>query len=82
LARFLGLVDLIAVGVPPHWRDTSPLSLLDWMVLIGLLDLSLYLSVRLVTWLDVKMSSLKLLHELRHELGTGRDRRRPRDGDR
>ncbi|HEY2966120.1 MAG TPA: hypothetical protein VGJ99_07530 [Actinomycetota bacterium] len=75
LLSSLDVVRWVAVGIPPRVTDPSPLSMVDWMVVIGLLDLSIYASVRLITWLEVKIGSLKLMHEVYRELGVRRDRR-------
>ena len=77
-----GQVVGVAVGVPPRMRDMPPLSLTDWLVVIGLLGISFYGSVRLVTWLQVKISSLELFHEIKRELGNKRERRHREDRDR
>lgn len=81
---FLGVdvVAWLAVGVPPRAHGSSPLSLGEWMVVIGGLYVSLWVSVKIVTWLDVKLSSLQLFRELRRELGSDRDRRSRGEGDR
>ena len=65
----MALVRSVAVGMPPSSPETSPLSLVDWVVVIVGLELSLYVAVRLVTWLDVKIGSIKLLHDISRELG-------------
>ena len=76
------VVGWVAVGMPPRGTDTSPLSVVDWIVVVGLLDLSIYFSVRLVTFLEVKIGSFKLLRDVHRELGIGiehRPRRRGRE---
>ena len=63
------LVDRIGVGLPPHQPGQSdPLSWSEWMSVVVGIVISFYLSVRLVTWLLVKISSLQLFWELRREL--------------
>ena len=76
----LDVVGWVAVGMPPRVTETSPLSVVDWIVVVGLLDLSIYFSVRLVTWLDVKISSFKLFRDVHRELGIGIDHRPRRQG--
>jgi hypothetical protein len=67
LARLL--VDRIGVGLPPHQPgQTDPLSWTEWMFVVVGFVISFYFSVRLVTWLMVKISSLQLSLELRREL--------------
>ena len=59
----------VAVGLPPHRPShTDPLSWTEWMFLVVGMAVSFYLSVRLVTWLLVKISSVELFLELRREL--------------
>jgi hypothetical protein len=54
--------------------------LADWIIVAVMLDLTIYLSVRLLSWLDPKISSIKLPLDLERELGIGSDRRgRERD---
>jgi hypothetical protein len=74
----LDVLGWVAVGMPPRATDTSPLSVVDRIVVVGLLDLSIYFSVRLVTWLDVKISSFKLFRDVHRELGIGIDHRQQR----
>jgi hypothetical protein len=67
------LVRLLAIGVgvglPPHQPgQTDPLSWTEWMSVVLGIIISFYLSVRLVTWLMVKISSFELFLELRREL--------------
>jgi hypothetical protein len=63
------LIGRVAVGLPPHQPgQTDPLSWTEWMFVVLGFVLSFYLSVRLVTWLMVKISSLELFLELRREL--------------
>ena len=86
MARFLltglDVAGWVAVGMPPRGTDTSPLSMVDWIVVIGLLDLSIYFSVRLVTWLHVKISSVELFRDIYRELGIGVDHPPRRQGRR
>jgi hypothetical protein len=70
-----GVAGWAAVGMPPRGTDSSPLSMVDWIVVIVLLDLSIYFSVRLMTWLHVKISSFELFRDVHRELGIGFDRR-------
>ncbi len=80
---FTGLDYLgwVAVGMPPKVPEGDPLSMVDGIFVVGMLALAFYCSVRLVTWIDVKISSLQLFRDLRRELGIGgprpRDRGRP-----
>jgi hypothetical protein len=63
------LVGRVAVGLPPHQPgETDPLSWTEWMFVVVGFVISFYFSVRLVTWLMVKISSLELSLELRREL--------------
>ena len=66
-------VGWVAVGIPPtqsHERDT--LGLLEWAFVIGALVLAFYCSVRLVAWIDTKISAWLLFRDIRRELGIGR----------
>ena len=68
LARLLA--SGMGVGLPPHQPSrTDPLSWTESMFVVVGVVVSFYVSVRLVTWLMVKISSLELLFELRRELG-------------
>jgi hypothetical protein len=68
-----------AVGIPPSQsHETDPLGLLDWAFVIGALVLAFYCSVRLVAWIDTKMSSWLLFRDIRRELGIGRRHGRTR----
>lgn len=63
------LVDRIGVGLPPHQPgQTDPLSWTEWMFVVVGIVISFYFSVRLVTWLMVKISAIQLFQELRREL--------------
>jgi hypothetical protein len=63
------LLGRIAVGLPPHQPShTDPLNWTEWAFVVVGIVVSFYFSVRLVTWLIVKMSSLRLFLELRREL--------------
>jgi hypothetical protein len=64
-------VGWIAVGMPPRVPDGEPLSFVDGIVVVGILALALYCSVRLVAWLEVKLNKFALFHDLRRELGIG-----------
>jgi hypothetical protein len=67
LARLLA--TRVGVGLPPHQPgQTDPLSWMEWMYVVLGFVLSFYISVRLVTWLMVKISSFELFLELRREL--------------
>jgi FtsH-binding integral membrane protein len=58
-----------AVGLPPRQEtQADPLSWTGWIVVVGGLVLCFYGTVRFMAWLDVKISSMKLLYELRREL--------------
>lgn len=70
----------VAVGIPPKVPDGDPLGMMDWILVVGMLALAFYCSVRLVTWIEVKMSSLQLFRDLRRELGIGGPRPRDRGG--
>jgi hypothetical protein len=72
--------DWVAVGLPPKVPEGEPLGWLDGLFVVALVALAFYCSVRLVTWVDVKLSSLQLFRELRRELGIGGPR--PRRGGR
>lgn len=64
------LASWTAVGLPPRQETQGdPLSWTGWIVVVGGLVLCFYGSVRFITWLDVKISSMKLFFELRRELG-------------
>ena len=63
------LIDRIGVGLPPHQPgQTGPLSWPEAMFVVVGIVISFYFSVRLVTWLMVKISSIELFLELRREL--------------
>lgn len=65
------LLGLVAVGLPPHQTGhDEPLSFAGWIFVVAGFVVTFYCSVRLVTWLMVKISSLQLSWELRRELGT------------
>ena len=64
-------VGWISVGMPPRVPEGDALSLLDGIVVIGILALAFYCSVRLVAWLEVKLDALALFNDLRRELGIG-----------
>jgi hypothetical protein len=65
-SRRLGFV---AVGLPPQQTGHGePLGWSEWMFVVAGLVLSFYYSVRLMTWLMVKIGSLELSWELRREL--------------
>lgn len=74
----------VAAGMPPSVPEGGdPLSMVDAIVLVGILVLTVYSSVRIVAWLQVKISALTLFHDLRRELGIGGQRlSRRRQGDR
>jgi hypothetical protein len=64
------LLGFVAVGLPPQQPGhAEPLGWTEWMFVVAGLVLSFYCSVRLVTWLMVKISALELSWELRRELG-------------
>jgi hypothetical protein len=68
------LLGFVAVGLPPQQTGHGePLSWTGWMFVVAGLVLSFYCSVRLVTWLMVKISSLELSWELRRELSARRN---------
>lgn len=71
---------MVAVGVPPKVPEVDPLSMVDWISLVGMLAFAFYCSVRLATWIHVKISSLQLFRDLRRELGIGGPRPRDRRG--
>lgn len=74
------VVALVGVGTPPAAADPGASRLADWIIVAVMLDLTIYLSVRLLSWLDPKISSIKLPLDLERELGIGSDRRgRERD---
>lgn len=77
----LDVLGWVAVGVPPKVPEGDPLSMLDGILVVWIVAISFYCSVRLVTWIHVKISSLQLFRDIRHELGIGgprlRDRGRP-----
>jgi hypothetical protein len=63
------LIDRIGLGLPPHQPgQTDPLSWPEAMFVVVGIVISFYFSVRLVTWLMVKISSIELFLELRREL--------------
>ena len=63
------LVYRIAVGLPPHQPGQSdPLSWTESLFVVVGVVISFYFSVRLVTWLMIKISSFELFLELRREL--------------
>jgi hypothetical protein len=65
----LRFVGLIAVGLPPQQKTPAdPLSWTEWVLVVAGLVISFYFSVRFVTWLHVKISSVGLFSELRREL--------------
>ena len=67
------IVGWVAVGMPPNQSpDAEPLGLADWAFVLGALVLGFYWSVRLVAWLDIKISSRQLFRDIRRELGIGR----------
>jgi len=70
----------VAVGVPPKVPEGDPLSMADGIFVVGMLALAFYCSVRLVTWIHVKISSLQLFRDLRRELGLGGPHPRDRGG--
>jgi hypothetical protein len=82
LLAVLDVAGWVGVGMPPRGTDTAPLSMMDWIVVVVVLDLSIYFSVRLVTWFHVKISSVELFRDVHGELGIGvdhRPRRRSRE---
>ena len=76
----LDISSWVAVGIPPKVPDGDPLSMVDWILVVGMLAFAFYCSVRLVTWIHVKISSLQLFRDLRRELGIGGSRPRDRGG--
>ena len=63
------LLGVVAVGLPPQQPShAEPLGWAEWMFVVAGLVLSFYCSVRLVTWLMVKISALELSWKLRREL--------------
>ena len=67
------IVGWIAVGLPPtNSHDVEPLGPWDSALVIGAFILSFYCCVRLVAWIDTKISSLLLFRDIRRELGIGR----------
>ena len=69
------LLDVVAVGLPPQQPGHGePLTWTEWMFVVAGFVLSFYCSVRLVTWIKVKISSLGLSWGLRRELNARRDR--------
>jgi hypothetical protein len=60
-------VGLIGVGMPPSVRDQEPLGLIDGLIVVGVLVLAFWWSVRLVAWIDVKLSSRQLFREIYRE---------------
>jgi hypothetical protein len=66
-------VGWVAVGIPPtQSHEADPLGLSDWAFVIGAFVLAFYCSVRLVAWIDTKISSWLLFRDIRRELGIGR----------
>lgn len=66
-------VGWVAVGLPPtQSNEADPLGLSDWAIVIGALVLAFCCSVRLVAWIDTKVSSWLLFRDIRRELGIGR----------
>ena len=63
-----------AVGRPPSVPEGDPLSMVDRFLVVGILVLTIYSSVRIGAWLQVKISAITLFHDLRRELGIGRPR--------
>ena len=63
------LIDRIGVGLPPQQPgQTDPLGWAEAMFVVVGIVISFYFSVRLVTWLMVKISSIELFLDLRREL--------------
>jgi hypothetical protein len=69
----LPLVQLVGVGMPPSVDSQEPLGFFDGFVLIVVIALVFWLSVRLVTWIEARVELWELLREIRRE--HGKDRR-------
>ena len=80
----LSVVGLLAVGVPPRvTTDQEPLSTFDSIVLVGILILAFWWSVRFVAWIDAKIEARELVREIYRELRQHRPKpRKPGDPER
>ena len=78
----LPVTDWLAVGMPMTNPDVpshvQPMGVLESWVLLAALGLAFWGAVRLVIWLDVKLSAHTLFREINRELGIGHLRGRPK----
>lgn len=61
----LSLAQLVGVGMLPSVNSQEPLGFLDGFVLIVVIALVFWLSVRLVTWIEARVEPLELLRDIR-----------------
>lgn len=67
----LGDVE-VAAGIPPAMLNDPSWSMADAFRLLLVYLAAFLIAVRLVTWVDVKLSSHRLLREIYRQLGIGK----------
>lgn len=74
LLSWVAVTDWLAAGMSPPIAPSHvpPMGVVDSLVLVGVLVLTFWVSIRLAIWLDVKMSAHALFREIHRQLGVGR----------
>ena len=68
----LSLLVKIAVGMPPQVEDVEPLSFTEGLMVVFVIAACFWMSVRFLTWINVKWSAWHLFAEIRRDLRRSR----------
>jgi hypothetical protein len=79
MPRFI-LAELVGVGLPPRVVESrEPLGFIDGLLVVVVVALAFWLSVRFVAWVETRVELWELLREIRREYR--RNRPPPRHTD-